>query len=151
MEGYKKALLHDGIEYNEEFIKFCPHGGREVSEIEEAIDQLLDMEKPPDAIFTASDRITIASLSLLKKRGIEMPGQIGIGGFSNFSSPELFMPSLTTVVQPAFEMGKVSAELLIKLIESKKPINSFEKIVLPTSVQMRNSTLKNALDNLPYV
>jgi len=62
-----------------------------------------------------------------------------VAGFSNFSSPELFCPPLTTVRQPAFEMGKTAAELLIQLIESKRPVTVFEKKVLPTELVIRSA------------
>jgi LacI family transcriptional regulator len=46
----------------------------------------------------------------------------------------LFSPTITAVRQPAFEMGKKAAELLIQQIESKYPVEDFETIVLPTSL-----------------
>jgi DNA-binding LacI/PurR family transcriptional regulator len=111
-------------------------------EIEKAVDELLALDSPPDAIFTASDRITIGCFSILKQKNVKIPDEIALAGFSNFSAPELFCPTLTTVTQPAFEMGKVATELLLKLIESKKPVKDFEKRVLPTGLVIRNSSSK---------
>jgi LacI family transcriptional regulator len=111
-------------------------------ELEQAIDRLFQSPQPPDAIFTASDRITIGTLAVLYKRGIKIPQQVAIAGFSNFSSPELFCPPLTTVKQPAFEMGKTATELLLQLIESKHKITSFEKKVLPAELVIRESSKK---------
>ncbi|MEO7490452.1 MAG: LacI family DNA-binding transcriptional regulator [Ferruginibacter sp.] len=141
-EGYFKALAEYDIPVNEDYIKYCQHGGMIIEEIETAIQELLDLPKPPDALFTASDRITIGSFAFLHKRNIRIPEQMAIAGFSNFSSPELFNPSLTTIRQPAFEMGKTAAELLIKLIESKRPETHFEKRILPTELFVRNSSVK---------
>ncbi|MEO6232311.1 MAG: LacI family DNA-binding transcriptional regulator [Ferruginibacter sp.] len=142
-EGYFKALTEAGISINEDYVKYCEHGGMITEEIETAIKELRALPQPPDAIFTASDRITIGSLAYLHKENISIPGQMGIAGFSNFSSPELFNPSLTTIRQPAFEMGKAAAELLIKLIESKRPETDFEKRILPTQLIIRKSSVKN--------
>ncbi len=142
-EGYFKALAEAGISIKEEYIKYCANGGMIIEEIETAIKELLALPQPPDAIFTASDRITIGSLAYLHKENIPVPAQVGIAGFSNFSSPELFNPPLTTVRQPAFEMGKAAAELLIKLIESKRPETNFEKRILPTQLIIRKSSVKN--------
>lgn len=144
LDGYKKALLQNGFKLDEDYIRYCMHGGRDENEIEKAIDGLLALANPPDAIFTASDRITLTTLSSLTKRGLRIPENIAIGGFSNFSSSHLFEPSLTTVVQPAFEMGRTATELLIKIIESKRPIMEFEKIVLPNQLIVRKSTLKSS-------
>jgi len=140
LKGYEKALTEHGIPVKEEYIKYCEHGGRDEEEIEQAIKELLGLKEPPDAIFTASDRITIKVLAILKKHSINIPQQVAVGGFSNFSSPELFSPSLTTVVQPAFEMGKKAIEVLIELIESKKPVKQFDQIVLPTELIIRESS-----------
>jgi DNA-binding LacI/PurR family transcriptional regulator len=132
LEGYKKALYDKKQPIDESLIKYCEHGGMIREEIENAVDELLNLENLPDAIFTASDRIIIGCFSI----------EIALAGFSNFSAPELFCPSLTTVTQQAFEMGKVATELLIKLIESKKPVKDFEKVVLPTELVIRDSTTK---------
>ena len=142
MEGYLKALAEFNIPVNDDYIKYCPHGGMIKEEVENAIEELLSLPDPPDALFTASDRITIGSLAILYKKNIRIPGDIAVGGFSNFSSPELFNPSLTTIRQPAFEMGKKAAELLIQLIESRRPVTSFENVILPTELQVRQSTVK---------
>ena len=141
--GYKEALLKKGMQVNPDYIKYCSHGGRDIQEVETAFQELFSLENIPDAIFAGSDRITIASLNLLKSRGIRIPAQVGLGGFSNFSSPELFDPPLTTVSQSAFEIGKVATELLIRLIESKRPVNEFEKIVLPVQLTARASSVRS--------
>ena len=142
LDGYCKALNAGGIALNKNYIRYCEYGGMNDDEVETAINELLSMKEPPNAIITASDRITIKGFSVLKKLGIAIPGQVALAGFSNFSAPELFDPSLTTIKQPAFEMGKTAIELLIKQIESKKPIKQFEKKILPTELQIRNSTLR---------
>jgi DNA-binding LacI/PurR family transcriptional regulator len=142
LEGYKKALADHGIPCNEDYVKYCPHGGMVVEEMETAIHALLSMPVPPDALFGASDRITLGCFSILEKRGYRIPGEIALAGFSNFSSPELFNPSLTTVKQAAFEMGKRATELLIQLIESKRVVTTFEEIVLPTELMVRKSTIR---------
>jgi LacI family transcriptional regulator len=143
LEGYLHALQLNNIPIDERYIKYCPHGGMLKEEIEIAIDELLALDNPPDALLTASDRLTIGSFSILKKRSIAIPDTIALAGFSNFSSPELFCPSLTTVHQPAFEMGKTAAELLIELIEAKRPVSTFKKIELPVELHVRNSSTKN--------
>jgi LacI family transcriptional regulator len=140
LEGYKKALTAHNMAVQEEYIQYCPHGGMVVEEIETALNALMQLPEPPDALLTASDRITIGSYSLIGKRGLIIPDNIAVAGFSNFNAPELFNPPLTTVRQNAFEMGKIATELLIQQIESKRPLLSFEKRVLPTELIVRSST-----------
>ena len=69
-----------------------------------------------------------------------MPEEIALAGFANTPLIDLLNPSLTSVKQPAFEMGQVATELLIKLIESKKAVTEFETIVLQTEVEARDSS-----------
>ncbi|NCI49012.1 LacI family transcriptional regulator [Sediminibacterium roseum] len=140
--GYKNALEEKNIFFNNDYVKYCAHGGKDRDEVEEAIDQLLAMKPMPDALITASDRITISALAILKKKNISIPSQIAIVGYSNFSAPEVFQPELTTIHQPAFEIGRAAAELLIKLIETKRPPTKFEKRILPVELQVRESSLR---------
>jgi LacI family transcriptional regulator len=139
-EGYLSALQEAGITVDESYIKYCMHGGMVVEEIEAAMSTLFDGPYPPDALLCASDRLTTSCYGILRKKGWKIPEEIGIAGFSNFNSAELFSPSLTTIRQPAFEMGKTATELLIGLIESKRPPAEFVKKVFPTELIVRESS-----------
>lgn len=143
LEGYRKALEEKGIEVNEDHVKYCAHGGKVIEEVSDAIEQLLRMDPMPDALITASDRITIGAMAILKKKNIAIPSQLAVVGYSNFSAPEIFQPELTTVRQPAFEIGRAAAELLIKLIETKRPPARFEKRVLPVELNIRDSSVRS--------
>ena len=111
-------------------------------ETRQALMQLLELQDRPDAIFTASDRLSTTTLSLLRQMRIEIPGQIALVGFTNSISADIFNPSLTAVVQPALEMGQQITELLIQLIESKRPVTSFQKHVLATELKIRDSSIR---------
>lgn len=143
LAGYKKALAEADICVDEKLVKYCHHGGMIKGEIESALNDMLALESAPTAILGLSDRITMECFSLIRKKGLKIPDEIALVGFSNFTFPELFSPSLTTVQQPAFEMGKTATELLIKLIEAKRPVKSFERKVLPVELVIRNSTIGN--------
>jgi LacI family transcriptional regulator len=140
LEGYKNALLDNGLPFNEKYVKYCSHGGMIVSEIEEALNNLLKMKQKPDAIVTASDRITLESLISLKKLHQKIPDDIALVGFTNSNVPELLSPTLTTIRMPAFEIGQVATELLIQIIESKRPVTEFETRVLQTEFTVRESS-----------
>lgn len=144
LTGYENALKDARIPVRPEYIKYCKHGGKDLEEVEAAIDEILKVKPRPDAIITASDRITIRTMAILKKKKIKIPGQIAVVGYSNFSAPEIFQPELTTINQPAYEMGKVAAEQLIKLIEAKRPPVRFEKKILPTELQIRDSSVRKS-------
>jgi len=140
LKGYEQALEENGIPINEHYIKYCPYGGRDVDEIQQALNELLDAPDRPDAIFTASDRITTTTLALLHKMHVNIPGDIALLGFTNTQLANVLNPPLTQVYQPAFEMGKKATEMLIQLIESRRPVTEFETVMFLPQLFPRDST-----------
>lgn len=141
-DGFKAAMDKHGLEFKPEYLKHCQHGGMIHEEIELAIKQLLALDDRPEAIFIGSDRLTISCVSILKKLGIKIPGDIALAGFTNSDVVELFDPPLTVVRQPAFQIGQMATELLIKTIESKWPIEEFTTERMDTELVARLSSQK---------
>ena len=142
LEGYKKALEDAGLKPDSKYIKFVQHGGMIPEETRQALTELLQLKNRPDAIFTASDRLSTTTLSLLRKMEIAVPQEVALVGFTNSISADIFHPSLTSVVQPALEMGQQATELLIQLIEAKRPVTEFKKRILDTELKIRDSSLR---------
>ncbi|MFM6924840.1 MAG: LacI family DNA-binding transcriptional regulator [Ferruginibacter sp.] len=142
LNGYKAALHDNNIPFNEAYIRNCNHGGMIFNELEDAVKSLVTLKDKPDAIFSAGDRLTISCLRVLKTLGLKVPDDIALVGFSNSSFGELITPGLTTVKQPAAEMGQAATELLIKIIESKRAVTEFEKVILQTELIVRDSSAK---------
>jgi len=140
LAGYREALLANDITPNDSYIKHCFYGGMIFSEIEEAVNRLMTLKIKPDAIVTMSDKLTSGCLKTLKRRGLNVPEDIALVGFSNSDLAELINPPLTVVRQPAYEIGRDATELLLQLIESKRPIKQFEKRVLTPELQIRESS-----------
>ncbi len=140
LAGYKAALQDHGIAFNDNLVKYCQHGGMIFSEVEDVVNELFNLQQKPDAIFALADKLTTNCLRILKSRGIKVPGDIGLLGFSNTDLTELLDPPLTVIRQPAFEMGEIATNLLLQLIESKRPVTEFETKVLSTDLLIRNST-----------
>lgn len=138
--GYKQALEEAGIAINPQYVKHCPHGGRDVGEIENALNELLMMDDKPDAILTTSDRITTTTLFLLNKLKIKIPQEIALIGYTNTTLADVLNPSLSSVYQPGFEMGQKATQKLLELILAKRPVYEFETLVLPTQLVTRDST-----------
>lgn len=140
LKGYKEALEKNNIPYDDKLVHYCYHGGMIFSEVEEAISKLLKGKQRPDAILAASDRITTSCMSALQDLGERVPEDIAIIGFTNTNMAKLFSPSLSAVRQPAFDMGQTATELLIQIIESKRPVTDFETRVLDTELFTRTSS-----------
>ena len=138
--GYKAALTENGIPINEDLIKYCHHGGMIVSEVEDVMNELLQNNPKPDAILATSDKLTTGCLRILKAKGINVPAEMALVGFSNTDLTELLDPPLTVIKQPAFEMGELATTLLLDLIESKRPVTEFETKKLGAELIVRGST-----------
>lgn len=132
LEGYKKGLKVNALPYVPALVKHCEYGGLHQEEIEEAVAELLLEEH--DAIFISGDKLSMGYLQAMKKRSQVNLSEIEIAGFSNSKVVSLYSPPITAVRQPAFEMGKKAAQLLIQQIESKQPTEEFETIVFPTTL-----------------
>lgn len=142
LAGYKAALADHDIPFDESLVKYCKYGGLIYSETEQAVDALLALKKKPDAIVAASDKLSTGCLTALAKRNIKVPDSMGIVGFTNSLLADIFHPPLTSIRQPAFEMGQVAMEMLIQIIESKHPITKYETKVLNTELTVRSSSVK---------
>jgi len=140
LAGYREALQANNIKPNSSYIKHCFYGGMIFSEVEEAINKLFTLKNKPDAIFATSDKLTTGCLRTLIRRGFNVPEDVALAGFSNSDIAELLHPPLTVVRQPAYEMGKAAMELMLQLVESRRPVHQFEKRVLLPELQVRLSS-----------
>lgn len=143
LAGYKAALQDNGLGVKDEMIKYCLHGGMILEEVETAMNELLSLKKKPDAIIAAADKLTTGCLRIMKAKGLKVPDDIALVGFSNTDLTDLMDPPLSVIRQPAFEMGEIATELLLQLIESKRPVTDFETRVLSTELLVRDSTQKS--------
>jgi LacI family transcriptional regulator len=107
----------------------------------QVIDALLgsgDGRPPFDAVFAGNDRMAIGAMRSLKRRGIRIPEEVQVVGFDDVELARLVEPPLTTVAQPAFEMGRESARLLLRLIDGNRPRK--RTIVMEPALVIRGST-----------
>jgi LacI family transcriptional regulator len=140
LDGYINALEKHNIPFNERLVKYCNHGGMVLEEIEDVIAELFKGKIKPDAIFTAGDRITTLCYGVLKE--LKPKRELGFAGFTNTKVAVLFDPPMTVVRQPAFEIGQTAIELLIQMIESKRPVVDFTTKILDTELIIRESSMK---------
>lgn len=133
--GYEKALADSNVDYDPIVIE----GGMHESNGYSHVDRMIELGFENCAIFAVNDPVAIGALKRLKELGIKIPEQVGIVGFSNNPITEMISPQLTTVEQPAFEMGRKAAEILIKEIETGNLVNSPSDIKLETKLIIRES------------
>lgn len=117
-QGYLDALEKNDLPILQELMieseGFNPEDGAN------AMKQLLKKEKLPDAVFAFSDSIAIGAMYVILENGIKLPQQISVVGFDDILYSAYFRPSLTTIMQPAYEMGILSTRILLKRINERK-------------------------------
>lgn len=99
-----------------------------------------NQETKPDAIFCVNDRKAVGAIIALKKMHIQVGLEVGIIGFTNDPISEIISPSLTTVAEPALEIGRQSCTLLLKQIKTYKI--QYQEIILSGELIIRESTTK---------
>jgi len=93
-----------------------------------------------DCIFCVSDSPAFGVLRALQEQGVEVPNDVGVAGFGNFEVSRYAQPSITTVrVDPA-ELGRVTAELVIRLLDDENHHREPKKFDMDVSLCMRDST-----------
>lgn len=140
-EGYLAALRKNNIEILPELMKENAWT-KELGAA--ATKKLLEMSNPPDAIFAStSDFSALGVLEEATKKGIKVPEQLGICGYSNEAFTEITSPSITTIDQYSISMGKTIANLYFQEIRSDQK-DAIPKIVsIKPKLIIRASTLRN--------
>ena len=137
MNGYMKALKKHTIKQDNNLI--LTFAGEEV-EIKKSIRKLLDCKNRPDGIFASVEKLAIATYEVCAELKLNIPKDVKVIAFSNSYMAASLNPSLTTITQPAYEMGSEAAASLFKLLEKKHPLLIPKKIELNSTLVERNST-----------
>ncbi|MCC6286804.1 MAG: LacI family DNA-binding transcriptional regulator [Chitinophagaceae bacterium] len=133
--GYSGALKKYGFDIQPDWIIYS---GFSQKDGEEDAAKLLQCKKTPDAIFAANDRKALGAMIALKKNNVAIGKDIGVIGFTNDPASEIISPTLSTVAEPALEIGKTSCTLLIKHLRKKHTV--IEETILPCELIIREST-----------
>ncbi|MBC7903049.1 MAG: substrate-binding domain-containing protein, partial [Gemmatimonadaceae bacterium] len=136
MQGYQDALAKHKIEADPAMIIQCSN---DTEHNQELITALLSGKNPPDGIFASVERLAIATYHVCAELKINIPEKVKIISFSNLETASLLNPSMTTIMQPAYNMGMKAASVLFKRLE-KNNFNNREVIVMNSLLVVRDST-----------
>lgn len=141
--GYRKALEDNNLEFNSSWLVH-EIGADDEREAKATTSEILSMTDKPDAIFASNDIAALGALLAAREKGIKVPEDLGIVGFSNWRFTSLTEPSISTIDQPGFQMGQEAAKLLIKEIESEEE-DLIEPVLktLQTTLIKRQSSVRN--------
>ncbi|RLE29179.1 LacI family transcriptional regulator, partial [Candidatus Acetothermia bacterium] len=135
LAGYRKALEEMGLAYDETLIVW---GGYRVEGGRRATAKLLSLPEPPDAIFSTNNLMTIGVLQELFRRGVRIPGEMGVVGFDDLEWAEMANPPLTVVAQRPYEIGHRAVKLLLDRLGAEEPLPPREERV-PVDLKPRGS------------
>lgn len=137
LDGYAKALMDNQLEFNRQYITQC-EADRKLGY--EKAKQLIELPDRPTAIVISDDVMAIGAIEAIKEKGLKIPEEIEIISFNNIPMAEICNPSITSVDIDAYTLGYEASRLLIEKI---KGISDKEKIIVPTKLFVRETTIND--------
>jgi Transcriptional regulators len=135
--GYLAGLKKCGLNFRPELQVKCNLSTKDAMK---ATAQLLELPERPDAIFGINDTVAFAAMKEIKRRGLRIPDDVALVGFTDDFHSTVVDPALTSITHPTFEIGQEAARLFFRSIEN--PEAKPEQIVLNTKLVVRNSSVK---------
>jgi DNA-binding LacI/PurR family transcriptional regulator len=141
VQGYRQALQHAGLRVDEKLIWTGNLRAQDVSAM--CRERLGSGSRLPDALFCTNGPTALGVLRAFRERGLRTPEDIAFATFDELAVAELFSPSITTVVQPAYDIGYRAAELLLNRINGEAGDETVT-IRLPAHLEVRESSRRVA-------
>jgi len=134
-DGYLRALTEAGVTLNEEMMI---KNGYSYDAGLEGIKKLLSLPVKPTAVFTGSDEMGVGVIHGAQDLGYEVPKDIEVFGFNNTRMSTMVRPTLSTVIQPMYDLGAVAMRLLTKYMNKEEVTEA--NVILPHRLIERGST-----------
>ena len=138
--GYIRALEKHGLELDPNYIIDCNMGSH-LDEADQIVTGLLNKGLQFDGLFANNDLTAVGAIKAIKRRGIKIPKEVAVIGYSNWQLAPLVEPALSSVHQPGYEMGKIAAKMLFDQLGNPDQLIQHE--VLKTHVVARESSLRS--------
>ncbi|MEN7550441.1 LacI family DNA-binding transcriptional regulator [Rapidithrix thailandica] len=135
--GYMESLKNKGLNVNENLLVDWEDLAEQRAEKFHA---LLDGPDRPDGVFAYNDYIAFEFVQAVKQNGLRIPEDVSVIGFADEPVATYMTPALSTVFQPALQMGKSAAQLLLTQIEEDQLIDDTTSVVLNTNLVLRETT-----------
>ncbi len=138
-EGYVNALNKHQITIDENLIIKV----NEKQDIENQIKKLFTLKNSPDGIFAVNEIYAAIAMKVANKKGLKVPDDISVIGFTDGLISQYSSPSLTTVAQHGYHMGQKAIELLLDEINSQITEYQYQTSIIETDLIFRESTKKS--------
>jgi LacI family transcriptional regulator len=138
MQGYEDALSKHNIPFNDELVIDCSQDEKiNYSIIKNVLEEL-----KPDGIFSSVERLAFATYYVCNDMNISIPKDLKVISFSSLQIAPLLCPALSTITQPAYEMGIKAATLLFDELDNKGQMLPKRTHVLKAKLFIRKSSSK---------
>jgi LacI family transcriptional regulator len=137
LEGFRRAMADARLPVHDEF---CWPGGMQPDTGYDVGRQLTTLRHRPTAVFCTNNKLLLGLVRAIGERGIRCPEDVSLVGFDDFTWTENFHPPLTTVAQPARELGRRAMQLLIERVENNVEELPRRQVILAQELKIRNST-----------
>jgi LacI family transcriptional regulator len=142
LEGYRQALRDSGIPLDPALERSGPFS---VASGREGTEQMLALDPRPDALFTTNNLLTLGALHAGHDRKLRVPGDVALVGYDDIQWAELGTGSLTTITQPAYELGSAAARRLFQRMRDPGDQSRQEIILAPTLLVRGSSAPRDSL------
>ncbi|SIS41617.1 transcriptional regulator, LacI family [Zobellia uliginosa] len=139
-EGYRRALVEQGADYDPKLTLVVPFRGGE----ESCIDAFFE-EEEFDAVLCVNEVFAVQVMGIAQEKGYRVPEDISVIGFTNGLLSRYSSPTLTTIAQHGERMGEVAAEMLIEKLENEigfEEEETYRTEIIEATLIERNSTGK---------
>jgi LacI family transcriptional regulator len=139
LRGYREALLANGLPYDESLII---ESNLQLEDGRNSMLKLLTLHAVPDGVFSSSAYGIMGALQVLKEKGIKVPQEVALIGFTNETFTSFSEPALSTVEHHSMRMGNTAAEIFLEEISDEQKKFIPQKIVLKPELIIRQSSLR---------
>jgi LacI family transcriptional regulator len=136
VKGYRRALKEAGLAAIPEYLV---RGDFRFQSGEEVMQQLLQVDPPPTAVFACNDLMAIGALRALHQAGLQVPEQLSLISFDNIPFSSAVIPALTCIAQPVEELARTSMKLLLDHIKNTDRKRKPRRVILDPSLVERDS------------
>jgi LacI family transcriptional regulator len=148
LEGYRQALREAGIPLDPALERV---GTFDVASGYELADALLDVRPPVDALFVGNNVMTLGALKAIQARNLRVPDDVALVGYDDVPWAELGSISLTTILQPVYELGQAAAQRLFQRLQNPADQTRQEVILTPTLCVRGSSRPRGGFPSTPAI
>ncbi len=139
LEGYTQALAKHNLPFQPELLRVGmpqDHVGYQLTR------ELFDLPRPPTALFTGNNLLTVGALRAIQEREMRIPDDIALAAFDGIAWMSIFPPEITRVEQPTYEIGQTAARLLLQRIANRD--SPMRQVMLECELVVRQSCAHHA-------